>query len=109
MSVSKQRVRIYTAEDVARHSTEGSCWVSYAGKVYNVTGFLADHPGGDDLVLQYAGRDVQEVMKDKAQHDHSDSAYDMLEEFCIGRLGTGESIVSDGALYRVRRFQEAVI
>jgi cytochrome b involved in lipid metabolism len=97
MSVlTSKRVRIFTEEDVQQHTKPESCWVSYNGKVYDVTGFLADHPGGDDLVLEYAGKDVGDIMKDTVSHDHSDSAYDMLEEFCVGRLGTGEQIVDEG-------------
>ena len=92
-----KRIRIFTAEDVAVHSTAESCWVSRNGKVYDVTNFLADHPGGDDLILNYAGKDVGEIMRDPTEHDHSDSAYDMLDECLIGRLGHPEIIVSDGA------------
>ena len=95
-SLMSKRIHIYTAEDVAAHSKPSSCWVSRAGKVYDVTSFLDDHPGGDDLILQYAGKDIEEVMKDKLEHEHSDSAYDMLEGFSIGRLGSGEAIVSEG-------------
>ena len=93
-----KRIRILTLEDVARHASPSSCWVTRNGKVYDVTNFLADHPGGDDLILNYAGKDVGAIMKDPAEHDHSDSAYDMLEEFSIGRLGAGESVVNDGVL-----------
>lgn len=94
--MSTKRVRIYTEEDVEAHSTATSCWISRAGKVYDVTKFLNDHPGGDELVLQYAGKDVGEVMKDPVEHDHSDSAYGMLEEYVVGRLGKGEATVSEG-------------
>ena len=94
--MSKQRVRIYTAEDVAEHCTYDSCWISHRGRVYDVTQFLADHPGGDDLILNYAGKDIGAIMKDPAEHDHSESAYDMLEEFVIGRVGHGENIVTEG-------------
>ncbi|TFY57580.1 hypothetical protein EVG20_g8489 [Dentipellis fragilis] len=90
-----KRIRIYTASDVAQHDSASSCWVSHRGRVYDVTGFLADHPGGDDLLLKYAGRDVENVMKDPQEHDHSDSAYAMLEEFIIGRVGAGEELVHD--------------
>lgn len=96
-SVMSKRIRIYTADDVATHSNASSCWVSRAGKVYDVTGFLNDHPGGDDLILQHAGKDIEEAMKDKLEHEHSDSAYDMLEELSIGRLGSGEAVVRDGS------------
>jgi len=90
-----KRIRILTAEDVSVHNTDASCWVSRKGKVYDVTRFLPDHPGGDDFILKHAGKDVEEVMKDTQEHDHSDSAYDMLEEFVIGRLGSDELVVSD--------------
>lgn len=91
-----KRIRIYTDEDVSAHCTSASCWVSRNGKVYDVTKFLDDHPGGDDFILKYAGKDIGEAMKDPEEHEHSDSAYDMLDEFLIGRIGQGESVVSDG-------------
>lgn len=91
-----KRVRIYTAEDVAEHVSSSSCWVSREGKVYDVTKFLDDHPGGDDFILKYAGQDIGEVMKDPEEHEHSESAYDMLDEFLIGRVGQGETLVNEG-------------
>ena len=93
-SMSK-RIRIFTASDVLRHNSESSCWITYRGKVLDVTYFLADHPGGEEFILKYAGRDVENAMKDADEHAHSESAYDMLDEFRIGRLGAEESVVSD--------------
>ncbi|PFH46342.1 hypothetical protein AMATHDRAFT_70119 [Amanita thiersii Skay4041] len=90
-----KRLHIYTIEDVAAHNTETSCWVISNSKVYDVTAFLRDHPGGEDYILQYAGQDIKEIMKNPEQHEHSSSAYDMLEEYVIGRLGTDETIVRD--------------
>jgi 4-hydroxysphinganine ceramide fatty acyl 2-hydroxylase len=95
MSVSK-RVRIYTLEDVANHRTAESCWVVHSGKVYDITAFLPDHPGGDDIVIEHSGQEVDDFMNDPAFHDHSDSAFEMMPEFCIGRVGEGEKIVDDG-------------
>lgn len=94
MTLTK-RVRIFTTEDVQEHATSKSCWVTRCGKVYDVTQFLPDHPGGDDLILKYAGKDVGEIMKDETEHDHSDSAYNMLDEFLIGRLGADAGIVDE--------------
>jgi 4-hydroxysphinganine ceramide fatty acyl 2-hydroxylase len=94
MSANK-RVRIYTAEDVENHKTTSSCWVTRRGKVYDVSAFLPDHPGGDDLILKYAGHDIEKFMKDPEEHEHSDSAYDMMEEYIIGRLGNEASIIDE--------------
>ncbi|KAF8345367.1 oxidoreductase [Amanita rubescens] len=90
-----KRLRIYSSEDVQKHNSESSCWITRGGNVYDVTGFLNDHPGGEDYILQYAAKDVKEIMQNAEMHDHSSSAYDMLEEYVIGRLGTDETIVRD--------------
>lgn len=94
MTASK-RVRIFATEDVANHRSAGSCWVVLRGKVYDVTAFIPDHPGGEDFILKNAGSDVENIMKDRDLHAHSDAAYDMLEEYVIGRLGTQATTVSD--------------
>jgi 4-hydroxysphinganine ceramide fatty acyl 2-hydroxylase len=70
--------------------------MSYRGQVYDVTPFLADHPGGDDIMLEYAGKDVGVVMGDEDSHVHSRSAYDMMEDYRVGELGGDEKIVSEG-------------
>ncbi|KAG9104005.1 fatty acid alpha-hydroxylase [Ceratobasidium sp. 370] len=95
MSGLTKRVRILTPLDVAAHARSTDCWVSRAGKVYDVTPFLADHPGGDDLILRFAGKDLGDAMADKNEHDHSESAYEMLGEYLIGRLGSEATVVSD--------------
>ncbi|KAJ3007256.1 hypothetical protein NUW54_g3616 [Trametes sanguinea] len=90
-----KRIRIFTEEDVSKHASSSSCWVTRNGKVYDVTQFLPDHPGGEDYILNYGGKDIGAIMKDASEHDHSDSAYDMLEEFVIGRVVQGETLVSE--------------
>ncbi|EIM92640.1 uncharacterized protein STEHIDRAFT_117624 [Stereum hirsutum FP-91666 SS1] len=50
-----------TLQQVAAHNNASSCWVIIANKVYDVTDFLPDHPGGRKVILQYAGRDATSV------------------------------------------------
>ncbi len=77
-------------------NTPSSAWLSYRGGVYDITSFLADHPGGDDILLPYIGKDMGEAMADEQEHVHSVSAYEMLEECRIGELGGVEKVVSEG-------------
>lgn len=76
------------SKDVASRNTEQSCYVTLGTKVYDITPFLDAHPGGGDLILEYGGKDVTEIMNDEISHSHSESAYEMLEEHLIGFVVT---------------------
>jgi Cytochrome b5-like Heme/Steroid binding domain len=47
----------YTSEDVAKNNGENGTpiWMSYGGVVYDVTKFVANHPGGMEKIMQAAG------------------------------------------------------
>lgn len=80
--------RLISVAQLEKHNHTGSVWVARHGKIYDVTEFTPDHPGGDDLILQYAGKEMGDVMEDVVEHAHSNSAYELLEEHYIGRLPT---------------------
>ncbi|KAK4189039.1 FMN-dependent dehydrogenase-domain-containing protein [Podospora australis] len=50
--------KVFSAEEVAKHTSPESCWVVIHGNVYDVTKFLPEHPGGSKIILQLAGRDA---------------------------------------------------
>lgn len=93
MSVGSDKVLpLYTAEQFESHNSSKDCWVSlYHRKIYNVTSFLDEHPGGDDLILEYAGKDITEIMSNEESHRHSESSYEILDdEYLVGYLATPE-------------------
>ncbi|CAZ83548.1 unnamed protein product [Tuber melanosporum] len=49
---------MYTLKDVAVHENPGDCWILIKGRVYDVTEFLPQHPGGAEIILSYAGADA---------------------------------------------------
>lgn len=67
-----------TGQDVSKHNNKDSCWVIVHGKAYDVTEFLpgmvsfniwriqtllileTEHPGGQKIILKYAGKDATE-------------------------------------------------
>jgi 4-hydroxysphinganine ceramide fatty acyl 2-hydroxylase len=57
---------------------------------------MFDHPGGEELILQWGGKDIEEAMKDPLCHTHSDAAYVMLKDYYIGDLiGVPSSFLHD--------------
>ncbi|KAK9474649.1 FMN-dependent dehydrogenase-domain-containing protein [Dipodascopsis tothii] len=47
-----------TGAEIASHNSKESCWVVVHGKCYDVTEFLPEHPGGQKIILKYAGKDA---------------------------------------------------
>ncbi|KAH7156726.1 FMN-dependent dehydrogenase-domain-containing protein [Dactylonectria macrodidyma] len=52
---------VFKESEVAEHNNAESCWVIIHGKVYDMTEFLPDHPGGPETILQHAGKDATAV------------------------------------------------
>ncbi|KAL8486840.1 hypothetical protein ACS0TY_023045 [Phlomoides rotata] len=75
--------KIFTYSDVSAHNNPQDCWVIINGKVYNVTSYLNEHPGGDDVLLGQAGKDGSEEFEDVG---HGSAARLMLDEFYVGEI-----------------------
>lgn len=52
-------------------------------KVYDVTSYLDDHPGGSEVLLDVAGQDADEFFEDIG---HSNDARDELKKHLVGTL-----------------------
>eukprot|EP00929_Paragymnodinium_shiwhaense_P000735 TRINITY_DN100971_c0_g1_i1.p1 TRINITY_DN100971_c0_g1~~TRINITY_DN100971_c0_g1_i1.p1 ORF type:complete len:151 (+),score=25.77 TRINITY_DN100971_c0_g1_i1:56-454(+) len=78
--------REITLEEIAEHNSEESCWIAVNGKVYDVTRFLENHPGGPETILEVAGKDATEEFEDVG---HSKAARKDLEDYLIGDLKGG--------------------
>jgi L-lactate dehydrogenase (cytochrome) len=58
--VTNDGPKMLSGSDVAKHDSAKSCWVIIHGKAYDVTEFLPEHPGGQRIILKYAGKDATE-------------------------------------------------
>eukprot|EP00437_Effrenium_voratum_P043516 CAMPEP_0181476594 /NCGR_PEP_ID=MMETSP1110-20121109/41785_1 /TAXON_ID=174948 /ORGANISM="Symbiodinium sp., Strain CCMP421" /LENGTH=513 /DNA_ID=CAMNT_0023601877 /DNA_START=63 /DNA_END=1604 /DNA_ORIENTATION=- len=50
----------FTREEVAKHNKAEDAWIIVDGDVYDVTKFAGVHPGGTQILLEYAGKDATE-------------------------------------------------
>ncbi|MFQ5493299.1 MAG: cytochrome b5 domain-containing protein [Candidatus Dojkabacteria bacterium] len=81
----------YTLEEVAKHNTKTDCWLAIEGKVYDVSGFVGIHPGGEAILLG-CGKEATELFNTKAGlgggegTPHAPSAIAQRENYYIGNL-----------------------
>lgn len=53
-------LRAIQADELAQHKSRTSSWVSLYGKVYDLTSYIEEHPGGAEAILDVAGVDGTE-------------------------------------------------
>ncbi|KAK3038750.1 hypothetical protein RJ639_027337, partial [Escallonia herrerae] len=84
--------KVHIFEEVAKHNQKGDCWLIISGKVrffyiyryvYDVTPFLDDHPGGDEVLLTATEKDATDEFEDVG---HSESAREMMSQYYIGDI-----------------------
>jgi len=83
----KKGVKI-TLEELSKHRVQDDAWMSYKGRVYDVSGWNG-HPGGS-VIFTHAGDDFTDIFA----AFHSPTAIKHMEQFYIGDLD--ESVIPEG-------------
>uniref|UniRef100_A0A3Q0QU17 Cytochrome b5 type B n=1 Tax=Amphilophus citrinellus TaxID=61819 RepID=A0A3Q0QU17_AMPCI len=76
-------VKCYTFEEIRVHNMSNDTWLIIHDKVYDISSFLEEHPGGEEVLLEQAGADATESFEDVG---HSTDAREMLQQYYIGEL-----------------------
>lgn len=85
VSVTQSSFPIYTQEEVTKHKTlDEGVWVTYKGNVYDITEFIAMHPGGDKILLA-AGGALEPFWALYAVHGQ-EHVLEILSEYKVGEL-----------------------
>jgi sulfite oxidase len=71
--------RVYRLSEVSSHTTkETGIWVIYNNDVYDITKFVANHPGGQDKIMLAAGKSVEPFWRLYRQHYNSKLPMELL-------------------------------
>lgn len=75
--------------DVVTHNVPADCWLIIRAKVYNVTSFLIQHPGGAARITPYCGADATMAFMTKGgEGTHSAIAESELAKLYVGEAQT---------------------
>lgn len=80
----EQSAGTYTMAQVRSHSSVESCWTTINGNVYDVTAWIAQHPGGATAILSLCGTDGSASFN--GQHGGKPRPQSELASFKIGVL-----------------------
>ncbi|XP_005177293.1 cytochrome b5 isoform X1 [Musca domestica] len=72
-----------TLETVKLHNKPSDLWVVIENKVYDLTKFRGEHPGGEETLDEVAGRDAT---KDFIDVGHSQEAREIMKKYYVGDL-----------------------
>lgn len=57
----EKELKIFSEDEIRKHSTEDDLWIIIDGTVYDLTRFADLHPGGVFPLLEVAGKDATEA------------------------------------------------
>jgi cytochrome b involved in lipid metabolism len=78
---------ILNKTEVSRHSTPTDCWFIVSNKVYVVSSYISQHPGGAKNITDYCGQDATVVYSNKGgKGSHSSRADQELASLFIGNI-----------------------
>jgi cytochrome b involved in lipid metabolism len=78
-------------DEVSNHCWGNDAWMVIYNKVYDVTDFIQQHPGGDSVMLENIGYDGTMAFHGVG---HSRDALEMLDDYLIGILPPSQRINS---------------
>jgi cytochrome b involved in lipid metabolism len=73
----------YSLDEVASKNDKKAAWIVIHDKVYDITKFAEEHPGGEEVLFEQAGKDATESFEDVG---HSTDARDLMKSFLVGEL-----------------------
>ncbi|CAH0397675.1 unnamed protein product [Chilo suppressalis] len=78
-------IRRYTLAEVAQNKGKGGgpLWIVYKDVVYDLTNYIAEHPGGVDSIMEEAGTDSTKAFDESG---HTPDAKTIMAKYKIGEI-----------------------
>ncbi|RDD37388.1 Cytochrome b5 [Trichoplax sp. H2] len=79
--------KTFTRSEVIEHDKSESLWLVVHNKVYDVTNFMVEHPGGEEILLEMAGKDATIAFE---ENGHSVDARALMGNYYVGNIEASE-------------------
>ncbi|XP_014092289.2 cytochrome b5 [Bactrocera oleae] len=84
---AEAEVKLYSREEISKHNLNKNTWLIIHNNVYDVSEFLNEHPGGEEVLIEQGGKEATESFEDVG---HSSDAREMMKKYKIGELVEAE-------------------
>ncbi|KAL0275972.1 UNVERIFIED_CONTAM: hypothetical protein PYX00_003664 [Menopon gallinae] len=75
--------KLFRREEIKQFKDAKNAKIIIHNGVYDVTSFLNEHPGGEEVLLEQAGKDGTEAFEDIG---HSSDARALMKKYLVGEL-----------------------
>eukprot|EP01084_Bolivina_argentea_P118403 210093_1 len=86
--------KIIPLEEVQKHTTPDSVWVTFRGNVYDITDFIGGHPGLKSRILMAAGQDLANFWSVYQDH-YRGHVIPWMQRFIIGQLSPSDQKIAE--------------
>lgn len=87
----------YSWSEFTKKVNQGKLWIILFNKVYDVTDFMDEHPGGKAFLKTSIGKDMS-IAFDGGIYNHSNAARNLMSQFLVGKLSDTAPSSAQGRL-----------
>lgn len=94
-------------------TTSSPILITFNGKIYNISNFIPKHPGGEKVLLNIAGAEINTYLSGQKEllglrHEHSKAAYEILDRYSLCNEHKKDEILDskDAAFWKVGKLGE---
>ena len=95
-STANAASKTMTLSEVATHNSQSDCFQVINNKVYDLTNYMSQHPGGAEEIIAYCGKEATAAYDSiRRGRGHSSNADSLLADLYVADLGSSNTVSPD--------------
>jgi cytochrome b involved in lipid metabolism len=88
--IQNGEIKVWRKSEVSKHNSPEDLFIIVQNKVYDVSDYVEDHPGGAAAIVRYPGQDCTEQF---SGIQHPAKVWDVVQDYYVGELEPKEHTV----------------